>query len=159
MHSSHDIDHETAEHQSLSRFFDLVQMVLRQSSRPRSHDHDCCPAHNDTVTVRYQRRDKIVAHYHQERKTPEQTGHQAACHSHAADSCSQLSKFRANGESARAVRKGYHNSLAMCTKRARLDRGLKPTSLLRHEILTDVRVGSCVTSIAGPNGVAQLYER
>jgi hypothetical protein len=76
------------------------------------------------------------------------TGHQAGCHSHAADSCSQLSKFRANGESARAVRKGYHNSLAMCTKRARLDRGLKPTSLLRHEILTDVRVGSWTEELA-----------
>ena len=28
----------------------------------------------------------------------DKTGHRAACHSHAADSCSQLSKFRAYGE-------------------------------------------------------------
>jgi hypothetical protein len=28
MHSSHHIDHKTAEHQSLSRFFDLTPMIL-----------------------------------------------------------------------------------------------------------------------------------
>ena len=27
------------------------------------------------------------------------------------------------------------------------------------EVLADVRFGSCVTNIAGPNGGAQLYER
>ena len=42
MHSSHHIDHQTAEHQSLSRFFDRTPMILRQCqlSQPGSHDDD-----------------------------------------------------------------------------------------------------------------------
>ena len=63
------------------------------------------------------------------------------------------------GNLPRAVRRGYHNSRSDIHLNGLAWTVAETGFATAHGILAHVRVGSCVTSIAGPNGGAQLYER
>src|SRR3954453_20657861 len=69
------------------------------------------------------------------------TGHRAACHSHAADSCSYCRNSAPTRNLPRVVRGGYHNS-GSGMHINRLAQRLKAAPLLQHGMLADVADGS-----------------
>ena len=58
MHGPHDIDHEPAEHKSLSCILDLAPMVLRQLT--------AAPGDNDAIVALPTPARKTLNHYHRE---------------------------------------------------------------------------------------------